>query len=96
MSRKKLDEIVNGRIRPVNRSSGGSCSSQAAEARYIPTKPARSPQRRPPTWRGVGAPPWVYAQINTGLAARGPGHGDVARGVLAVVAGLVADPPAFG
>jgi hypothetical protein len=30
------------------------------------------------------------------LAARGPGHGDVTKGVLAVVAGLVADPPAFG
>src|ERR1700676_858789 len=30
------------------------------------------------------------------FAARRPGHGNVAKGVLAVVAGLVADPPAFG
>src|ERR1700692_3756396 len=48
-----------------NCGSEGSGSPQTAEERCIPTK-RPIPAKTASTWRGVGAPPWVYAQINTG------------------------------
>src|ERR1700688_2665337 len=48
-----------------NCGSEASGSAQTAEERCVPTK-RPIPAKTASTWRGVGEPPWVYAQINTG------------------------------